>query len=187
MKKLLWLFFLAKKVNSIQFNSIFCIYSIHFCSIENSFLLFNSIFRRKPSDFASMFRKDCASCSPGVAQDIQYQCIWCRTYEKHQSTRTRDCSKIYFLLLEHDIFDLYFDIAYFRPKSATPNLKRELSGRAPGDVLLMRGSGRISDIGNAGGFMGHVLVVTLYRSSQVSKVTKWNYRFKRELRYRFHI
>ena len=31
---------------------------------------------------------------------------------------------------------------------------------APGDVLLMRGSGRISDIGNAGGFMGHVLVVT---------------------------
>lgn len=29
----------------------------------------------------------------------------------------------------------------------------------PGDVLLMRGSGRISDIGNAGGFMGHVLVV----------------------------
>ena len=31
----------------------------------------------------------------------------------------------------------------------------------PGDVLLMRGSGRISDIGNAGGFMGHVLVVLL--------------------------
>lgn len=30
-----------------------------------------------------------------------------------------------------------------------------------GDVLLMRGSGRISDIGNAGGLMGHVLVVRL--------------------------
>ncbi|CAK9063921.1 unnamed protein product [Durusdinium trenchii] len=31
---------------------------------------------------------------------------------------------------------------------------------APGDVLLIRGSGQISNIGNAGGFMGHVLVVT---------------------------
>ena len=32
---------------------------------------------------------------------------------------------------------------------------------APGDVLLMNGSGRgLLEIGNAGGFMGHVLVVT---------------------------
>jgi len=30
---------------------------------------------------------------------------------------------------------------------------------APGDVLLVRGSGRLAEIGNAGGFMGHVLVV----------------------------
>jgi len=29
----------------------------------------------------------------------------------------------------------------------------------PGDVLCVRGSGRLSEIGNAGGFLGHVLVV----------------------------
>lgn len=31
---------------------------------------------------------------------------------------------------------------------------------APGDVLVVRGSGRLAELGNAGGFMGHVLVVT---------------------------
>lgn len=30
---------------------------------------------------------------------------------------------------------------------------------APGDVLCVRGSGRLSEIGNAGGFLGHMLVV----------------------------
>jgi len=30
---------------------------------------------------------------------------------------------------------------------------------APGDVLCVRGSGRLSEIGNVGGFLGHVLVV----------------------------
>lgn len=31
---------------------------------------------------------------------------------------------------------------------------------APGDVLVVRGSGRLAELGNVGGFMGHVLVVT---------------------------
>ncbi|CAE7338839.1 ytbD [Symbiodinium sp. CCMP2456] len=49
---------------------------------------------------------------------------------------------------------------------APPKMELSLSGAcldllvAPGDVLLMRGSGRLAEIGNAGGFMGHVLVVT---------------------------
>ncbi|CAE8698093.1 unnamed protein product, partial [Polarella glacialis] len=46
-----------------------------------------------------------------------------------------------------------------------PRLRFSLSGDpmelmiAPGDVIVVRGSGRIAELGAVGGFMGHVLVV----------------------------
>ena len=51
------------------------------------------------------------------------------------------------------------------PGACTSAASQNASGEFPmtltGDVLLMRGSGRLAEIGNAGGFMGHVLVVCL--------------------------
>eukprot|EP00931_Biecheleriopsis_adriatica_P074523 TRINITY_DN4855_c0_g1_i1.p1 TRINITY_DN4855_c0_g1~~TRINITY_DN4855_c0_g1_i1.p1 ORF type:complete len:664 (-),score=127.46 TRINITY_DN4855_c0_g1_i1:21-1985(-) len=55
-------------------------------------------------------------------------------------------------------------VPVFAPHVAPPRIHFGLSGDAlelmlaPGDVLVVRGSGRLADIGAAGGFMGHVLV-----------------------------
>mmetsp|Transcript_93932 Transcript_93932/g.166210 ORF Transcript_93932/g.166210 Transcript_93932/m.166210 type:complete len:442 (+) Transcript_93932:79-1404(+) len=58
-----------------------------------------------------------------------------------------------------------------QPKLAADALQHLL---APGDVLFMKGFGRLQEIGNAGGFLGHVLLVagipfSIQRNSQQAK------------------